>query len=92
MLIYLTHRAPDEPSFSAAAVVARLAPVPLAAIHATRDEFVLVAEVERVVKAAQDPKRLWIVPASDHRFSNNLVEFDGRLLDAIAWVNANRPR
>ena len=92
MLIYLTHRAPNEPSFSAAAVVARLAPVPLAAIHSTRDEFVPVAEVERVMKAAQDPKRLWIVPASDHRFSNNLVEFDGRLLDAIAWVNANRAR
>ena len=92
MLIYVTHRAPDEPSFSAAAVVARLAPVPLAAIHSSRDEFVPVAEVERVLNAAQDPKRLWIVAAADHRFSNNLAEFDTRLLDAIAWVKANRPR
>jgi type IV secretory pathway VirJ component len=92
MLIYLTHRAADEPSFSAAAVVARLAPVPLAAIHSSRDEFVPVAEVERVLKAAEDPKRLWIVAAADHRFSSNLVEFDARLIDAIAWVNANRPR
>jgi hypothetical protein len=38
------------------------------------------------------PKRLWIVPAADHRFSNNLPEFDRCLIDAIAWVNANRPR
>jgi pimeloyl-ACP methyl ester carboxylesterase len=91
MLIYLTHRTPAEPTFSAAAIVARVAPLPLAAIHSTHDEFVPVAEVERVVKSASDPKRLWIVNASNHRFSDNLDDFDRRLLDALAWVKANRP-
>ncbi len=42
MMIYLTHRAPNEPSFSAAAIVDRVAPLPLAAIHSTHDEFVPV--------------------------------------------------
>ena len=92
MLIYLTHRSPDEPSFSAADIVARVTPIPLAAIHSTHDEFVPAAEVERVLARARDPKRLWIVNASNHRFSDNLAEFDRQLLDTIAWVKANSPR
>jgi fermentation-respiration switch protein FrsA (DUF1100 family) len=92
MLIYLTHRAPNEPAFSAASVVNRVAPVPLAAIHSSHDEFVPVAEVRRVLDAAREPKRLWIVDASNHRFSDNLDEFDRRLLDAIAWAKAQSPR
>jgi len=91
-VIYLTHRAPDEPSFSAAAIVDRVAPLPLAAIHSTHDEFVPVAGVERILKAANEPKRLWIVNASNHRFSDNLGEFDRQLLEAIGWVKANTPR
>lgn len=91
-LIYLTHRLPNEPSFSAAAIVDRVAPLPLAAVHSTHDEFVPGTDVERVLKAANEPKRLWMVPASNHRFSDNLDEFDRCLLEAIAWVNAHAPR
>jgi alpha-beta hydrolase superfamily lysophospholipase len=91
-LIYLTHRVPNEPLFSAAAIVGRVAPVPLAAIHSTHDEFVPVADVERVLNAAGEPKRLWIVNASNHGFSGNLDEFDRSLLEAIAWVHAHSPR
>jgi hypothetical protein len=32
------------------------------------------------------------VNASDHRFSDNAVEFDRRLLEAIEWVKQNTPR
>lgn len=88
-LIYLTHGVPNEPSFSAAAVAGRVSPVPLAAIHSTRDEFVPLSEVRGVLDAAKAPKRLWLVRASNHRFSDNLPEFEQRLLEAIAWVRAN---
>ena len=91
-MIYLTHTTPHEPTFSAAAIIARVSPVPVAAIHSTGDEFVSIAEVERVLDAARAPKRLWIVNAVDHRFSGNLPEFDRRLLEAIAWVRANSAR
>ena len=91
-LIYLTHGAPDEPSFNAASLVGRVSPTPIAAIHSTRDEFVPLAEVQQVLDAAREPKRLWIVPASDHRFSNNLREFDRRLLEAVDWIRSNAPR
>jgi fermentation-respiration switch protein FrsA (DUF1100 family) len=88
-LIYLTHSVPNEPTFSAAAIVERVSPVPIAAIHSTRDEFVSLSEVQRILDAAKEPKRIWIVKASDHRFSDNLVEFEQRLVEAIAWVRAH---
>ena len=91
-LIYLTHGVPKEPRFSTAAIVDRVGPTPLGAIHSTQDEFVPVSEVRKVLDAAKEPKRLWIVKASDHRFSNNLAEFDRRLLKAIAWVRQNAVR
>jgi fermentation-respiration switch protein FrsA (DUF1100 family) len=89
-LIYITHGVPREPTFSTSAIVDRVAPLPLAAIHSTQDEFVPLAEARRIVDLARPPKRLWVVKASDHRFSDNLGEFDQRLLEAIAWVRAGR--
>ncbi len=91
-ITYLTHKIPNEPTFSVAAIASDVAPVPLAAIHSTDDEYVPLAEIERVLQHATQPKRLWVVPASDHRFSDNLSEFDERLLEAIAWIQANAPR
>jgi alpha-beta hydrolase superfamily lysophospholipase len=89
-LIFLTHGVPNEPSFSTSAVIARAAPVPIAAVHSDRDEFVPLGEIERVMAAAHEPKRLWIVNASDHRFSNNERDCDRRLFDAIDWIHAQR--
>ena len=91
-VIYVTHGVPKEPTFSALAVIDKVSPLPLAAIHSTQDEFVPVATVEKIIAAAKEPKKLWIVPASDHRFSGNLQEFNQALLDAIAWVRQNQPR
>jgi fermentation-respiration switch protein FrsA (DUF1100 family) len=88
-LIYLTHGVPNEPTFSAASVIARVSPTPVAALHSTRDEFVPLSEVQAIFAAAREPKRLWVIKAADHRFSDNLTEFDQRLLEAIAWVRAN---
>ncbi|AMY08848.1 Type IV secretory pathway, VirJ component [Luteitalea pratensis] len=90
-LSYLTHATPAEPTFSTAAIASRLAPAPLAAIHSTHDEFVPLPEVQRILAAAREPKRLWIVPAADHRFSDNLAELDTRLLEALAWVRQQGP-
>ena len=51
-----------------------------------------LAEVQRVLEAAKEPKRLWIVKASDHRFSDNIQEFDQRLVEAIEWVRTRAAR
>ena len=89
-IIYVTHGVPNEPTFHAAAVVGRVSPVPLAAIHSSGDEFVPLAEVLALFHAAGEPKKLWIVKASNHRFSNNLAELDRRLLEAMSWVAETR--
>ena len=92
MLNYITHNMPNEPTFSAANIIGRLAPVPLAAIHSTHDEFVPVAEITRVMARAAEPKKLWMIDAADHRFSNTESEFDRRLLEALSWITEHAPR
>jgi fermentation-respiration switch protein FrsA (DUF1100 family) len=83
---------PKEPMFSTVAIVSRLGPTPLAAIHSTQDEFVPLTEAQQVIDGAREPKKLWIVKASDHRFSDNLAEFDQRLLEALTWISQNAAR
>ena len=85
-VIYVTHAVPHEPTFGAAELVGRVAPVPLAAIHSTHDEFFSLGDVETLMQGARPPSRLWAVAASDHRFSDNLAEFDQRLVEAIDWI------
>jgi len=85
-VIYVTHGVPNEPTFKSSAFIDKVAPVPIAAVHSDRDEFVPVSEIQRVMSNAHEPKRLWIVHASDHRFSNNIRECDSRMLEAINWM------
>jgi alpha-beta hydrolase superfamily lysophospholipase len=91
-VIYLTHGVPREPLFSVSAFVDRVAPLPIAEIHSTHDEFVPVEQVRQLFERAREPKKLWIVEASDHRFSDNLSEFDRRLLEAVTWITSNAAR
>jgi hypothetical protein len=91
-VIYLTHGAPHEPSFGVSAIVDRVAPVPLGAIHSTHDEFVPLAEVRQLLDRAREPKKLWVIEAADHRFSDNLAEFETCLLQAITWITRQAPR
>jgi len=86
-LIYVTHGVPDEPTFDTTTVVGQVAPLPLAAIRSTHDPFVSAADTARIVAAATGPSRLWTIEAADHGFTDNLREFDDRLLEALAWVH-----
>jgi fermentation-respiration switch protein FrsA (DUF1100 family) len=89
-LIYVTHGVPKEPTFSTAAIVGSVSPIPLGAIHSTNDEFVALSELQKVFEVAKEPKKLWIVKAADHGFSDNVAEFDRRLLEAMDWLSQNR--
>jgi alpha-beta hydrolase superfamily lysophospholipase len=89
-VIYVTKGRPKEPLFSAADVIGKVAPLPVAAIHSTRDEFVPVDQIQRVMDRARDPKRLWLIEAENHRFEGKEAELTARLLEAIAWITAQR--
>ena len=89
-IIYLTKGLPKEPLFSTADVIAKVAPVPVAAIHSTQDEFVPVGEINRVMSRAIEPKHLWLIEAQDHRFSDKEQDLNQRLLEAVAWIREQR--
>jgi type IV secretory pathway VirJ component len=89
-VIYVTKKTPNEPTFSACEQVGRVAPVPLAALHSTHDEFVALPEIERIMGQAREPKRLWVIEAANHRFSDNQAELQRRLKEAIAWTQSVR--
>ena len=91
-MIYLTHGIPNEPTFSAREIAPRLAPVPLGVINSTHDEYVPAGEVDLIMAAAGNPKRLWMIDAADHRFSNKPVELAQCLAEALDWVRQNAPR
>lgn len=87
-IIYVTKKVPDEPTFSAREIVSRVSPVPLAALHSTHDEFVALPAIRDILAQAREPKRLWVIEAADHRFSDNRPEFERRLKEAIAWIES----
>jgi len=90
-IIYVTKGVPKEPFFSTAEVVDRVTPLPLVAIHSTRDEFVSLDDVKRVMSRALEPKQLWLIEAADHRFSGKEQDLNQKLMDAISWVKS-QPR
>jgi alpha-beta hydrolase superfamily lysophospholipase len=85
-VIYVTKGVPNEPTFSVAAIVSHVAPVPLAMIQSTRDEYVSPEESNRIFTAAAEPKRIWRIAAANHRFGDNLAELDRSLEQALAWI------
>jgi alpha-beta hydrolase superfamily lysophospholipase len=89
-VIYVTKGVPKEPLFSTAEVIDRVAPLPLVAIHSTKDEFVSVDDVKRVMGRAREPKQLWLIEADDHKFSGKEQDLNQKLLEAIAWIKAQR--
>jgi pimeloyl-ACP methyl ester carboxylesterase len=90
-IIYITHRSPDEPSFHAGDYVAKLGDLRLAALHSTHDEFVPVEEVRKVLGGSAPTRRLWLIEAADHRFSNNQPELQKRLIEALEWIKTPPP-
>lgn len=89
-LIYLTRKTPNEPTFRTTDFVPELGPVPLAAIHSTRDEFVPLDEIRGLMALPGGPKRLWIIAARNHRFSDDGGEFEKRFDEAREWIRQER--
>jgi pimeloyl-ACP methyl ester carboxylesterase len=89
--IYVTHKVPNEPTFKAGDYVQHLGSTPLAAIHATHDEFVPVDEVKRLMALPGGPKKLVILDAADHRFSDKQPELQKAVLEALDWMKNPKP-
>jgi alpha/beta superfamily hydrolase len=65
---------------------ARTCPKPLAIVQAERDEFGLPADVERALAGSAAPRRLAVVPAATHLFTEDLPALEREASEALAWL------
>jgi hypothetical protein len=88
--IWITKKTPDEPSFMVEDIISRVSPVPLAEIHSTHDEFVSLDQAKKMLALAGEPKKMWVIEAATHRFSDNRPELEKRLLEALEWIKSQK--
>jgi fermentation-respiration switch protein FrsA (DUF1100 family) len=72
-------------------IIQRVSPIPLAEIHSSHDEFLSLEQAKAMFSRASEPKRMWVVEAANHRFSNNRDELDLRMLEALRWIKTVKP-
>jgi type IV secretory pathway VirJ component len=87
---WITKRDANEPSFSPADVIARVSPLPLCMIQSKKDEYVLRSDYEKLLATAREPKRLTLIDASNHRFTDKPVELRRAFTDGLTWIHASR--
>ncbi|MEW5976873.1 MAG: alpha/beta hydrolase [Acidobacteriota bacterium] len=87
--IWLTKKVPNEPIFKVEDFIAQVSPIPLAEIHSLHDEFVSIDQARLLFSIAAIPKRMWVIDAANHRFSNKREELDRRTIEALEWIQQN---
>lgn len=83
---WITKHDADEPSFAPATVIAGVSPVPLYMIQSIKDEYVPKAEYERLNTVAREPKKLVLIDASNHRFTDKRPELRAAYAAGLAWI------
>jgi len=85
---WITKKDANEPSFSPFDYVGRVAPVPLVMLQSRTDEYVPAADYERCQANAREPKKLVLIDASNHRFTDRRDELRREYLSALGWVQS----
>jgi dienelactone hydrolase len=83
---WITKKDPNEPMFAPKDFIAQVSPLPLCMIQSTRDEYVTEADYKLFERTAREPKRLVLIAASNHRFTDRKKELKDELLKALAWI------
>jgi alpha-beta hydrolase superfamily lysophospholipase len=76
-----------EPSFFSQDYLARVAPLPLLVIQSTGDQYVSVSTQKRMFAGAQEPKRLVMIEAKNHRFEGNQQELLRNIREGLKWMS-----
>ena len=87
--IWITKKKPNEPGFSVTNIISAVSPAPLAEIHSTHDEFLPLDKAKAMFSLAGNPKKMWVIEASNHRFSDNRPELYRCILEALQWIRSN---
>jgi len=83
---WITKKDADEPSFAARDYIGSGSPVPLAMIQSRKDEYVREADYRALETAARTPKKLTIIDASNHRFTDRIPELQREFTSALDWI------
>jgi alpha-beta hydrolase superfamily lysophospholipase len=83
--VWVTHKEPDEPSVATAPYLAALAPTPVLLIHSTHDEYVAVDTARELFAHARDPRRLAVLDAPNHSFSDARAPLLAAVLEGLRW-------
>jgi fermentation-respiration switch protein FrsA (DUF1100 family) len=87
---WIFKRDANEPSFHTHEIIASVSPVPLALIQSTKDEYVPEADYRRLFDTARDTKKLFLIDASNHRFTDRPHELRAAYASALDWVKTAR--
>ena len=89
---WILKRDANEPSFHAHDIVAGVSPVPLVVIQSTKDEYIPEADYRRIFDTAREPKKLMLINASNHRFTDKQPELRAAYASALEWIQSERDR
>lgn len=87
---WITKRDMNEPSFCSFDYVPSVSPLPLYMIQSRRDEYVPAADYQRFSDIAKEPKKLVLIDASNHRFTDRRDDLRRAIADGLAWVKGFR--
>ena len=85
-LSWVTRRDSSEPSFQPRFFIGGVSPVPLWMIQSTKDEYVTEADYRAIENAARPPKRLVLVDAGNHRFTDRLPILRQHVVAGLEWI------
>lgn len=88
---WITKKDPDEPMMAPKYFLPGVAPLPICLIHSTTDEYVTAADIKVFEAAAREPKKLVLINASNHRFTDQKDELKRQMLGCLTWIRAQPP-
>jgi dienelactone hydrolase len=83
---WITKKDADEPSFEPKQFIGDVSPLPLWMIQSTKDEYVPEAAFREFDRLAREPKRLVLIDASNHRFTDRRPQLWTEVLAGLAWI------
>ena len=86
LMKWITRQDPGEPSFEPKDFLPLVSPRPLWMIQSTRDEYVTPRDYQQLEAAARSPKRLVLVDAANHRFTDRLPALREHVLEGLRWM------
>jgi type IV secretory pathway VirJ component len=83
---WFTKKDASEPSFAPKDFIASVSPLPICMIQSTKDEYVTEADYRELAAAARPPRKLVLIEAGNHRFTDRMQDLRREFLAALAWI------